>query len=153
MPSRTFAEEQVHLNERSADVRFFCRALFRTRTGDPLLTIERRTGNGGHSREAAGTKIPQTEGIDYERLTARGRACSRWCSLSVPFGDIGWSELKGSRPNSDSLAFGGRLTITALPAARVGRADRGSVTSHARSAPRAGGGGHGAGRYRAGSGC
>jgi hypothetical protein len=38
-------------------------ALFRTRTGDPLLTIEQRGGNGGQGREAAGTEVQQEEGI------------------------------------------------------------------------------------------
>jgi hypothetical protein len=38
-----------------ADFQVF-QALFQTRTGDPLLTIERRGGNQGHGREAAGTK-------------------------------------------------------------------------------------------------
>ena len=37
-------------------------ALFRTRTGDPLLTMA-PGGNRGHAREAAGTKAAQEEGI------------------------------------------------------------------------------------------
>jgi hypothetical protein len=31
-------------------------ALFRTRTGDPFLTIERRDGNGGQARDARAQK-------------------------------------------------------------------------------------------------
>lgn len=38
-------------------------ALFRTRTGDPLLTMELRGGTRGQAQEAAGTKISQTEGF------------------------------------------------------------------------------------------
>ena len=51
---------------------------------DPLLTIERRGGNQGQAWVTETTKIPQGEGIGRRRVTARGRACPRWCSLSVP---------------------------------------------------------------------
>src|SRR5919204_4039793 len=53
-------------------------------TVDPLLTIEQRGGKGGQGREAAGTKAAQEEGIGRKGVTPRGRACPRWCSLSVP---------------------------------------------------------------------
>src|SRR5918911_401375 len=62
----------------------FREALFRTRTGDPLLTIERQGGKRGHGREAAGTKAAQEEGIVRRRLTARARLCPNRRSLSVP---------------------------------------------------------------------
>ena len=61
-------------------------ALCRTRTVDPLLTIEQRRGNRGHGRELASTKAAQEEGNGRRRVTARARACPRWCSLIVPFG-------------------------------------------------------------------
>ena len=49
-----------------------------------FLTMEQRGGNRGQGGEAAGTKVPQGEGIARRRVTARGRAYPRWCSLSVP---------------------------------------------------------------------
>jgi hypothetical protein len=52
----------------------------------PLLTIEQRGGNRGQGREAAGTEVPQEEGIARRRVTSRGLRCSRWCSLNVPLG-------------------------------------------------------------------
>jgi hypothetical protein len=82
-------------------------ALFRTRTGDPLLTIERRGGKQGHAREAAGTKIPQTEGIGRKRVTARARACPGWCSLSVPFGSgcsLGYASVRAEVESSSAPA-------------------------------------------------
>jgi hypothetical protein len=63
-------------------------ALCRTRTDDPLLTIEQRGGDGGHARETAGTKAAHEEGIARRRMTARARRCPRWCSLSVPFAGV-----------------------------------------------------------------
>jgi hypothetical protein len=51
---------------------------------DPLLTIQLRGRKGGQAREAAGTEIPQTEGICRRGVTAGGRAYPRSCSLSVP---------------------------------------------------------------------
>src|SRR5438874_12310776 len=54
-----------------------------------FLTIEQRAGKRGHGWEAAGTKAAQEEGIARKRMTARGRSCPRWCSLSVPGGPAG----------------------------------------------------------------
>ena len=34
--------------------------------------------------EAAGTEVPQEEGIARRRVTSRGLRCPRWCSLRVP---------------------------------------------------------------------
>jgi hypothetical protein len=50
----------------------------------PLLTIEVRGRTPGQAREAATTNVRQTELIDPQASVARGRAPSRWCSLSVP---------------------------------------------------------------------
>src|SRR3954453_8802768 len=50
-----------------------------------FLTIEGRGGKRGQARERAGTKAPQEEGNGRRRVTARGRECPRWCSLSVPY--------------------------------------------------------------------
>ena len=50
----------------------------------PLLTIEVWQGNHGQARVTAATKIPQTEGIPRNGMTARRRLCPRLCSLSVP---------------------------------------------------------------------
>jgi len=69
----------------NAGLRRFCRALFRTRTGDPLLTIQRQGGTRGQRGEGTGTKAAQEEGIGRRRLNSRARRCPRWCSLSVPF--------------------------------------------------------------------
>jgi hypothetical protein len=37
---RTLDDEQVSLNKKPAELRRFCRALYRTRTDDPFLTME-----------------------------------------------------------------------------------------------------------------
>jgi hypothetical protein len=60
----------------------------RTRLGaaaEPADDIGDRGGTRGQARVTAVAKIPQTEGIRRGRVTACGRACSRWCSLSLPF--------------------------------------------------------------------
>jgi hypothetical protein len=64
---------------------------------DPLLTIE---VSGREARASGGSRdheSPAKDGIDERRVTARGRACSRWCSLSVPPSPV---------PGSILLAFG-----------------------------------------------
>ena len=49
-----------------------------------FLTIQLRGGKRGQARVTPATKVPQTEEIQRERLTLRGRECPRWCSLNDP---------------------------------------------------------------------
>src|SRR5205085_225479 len=80
-------------------------------TADALLTIERRGGKRGQARELAGTKAPQEEGNGRRRVTARGRARPRWCSLTVPSRTGAPPAPVGvqSRPVSCDRSTGGRL--------------------------------------------
>src|SRR5919204_520470 len=69
-------------------------------TVDLLLTTVQRNGTRGQARQAAGTKIPQAEGIPRRPVAERGRACPRWCYLSVPLRRRGSSRRVGSRSGS-----------------------------------------------------
>src|SRR6266849_10236176 len=49
-----------------------------------FLTIDRRSGKGVVARVTSSAKVPQVWGTARDGVIARGRACPRWCSLSVP---------------------------------------------------------------------
>ena len=79
----TFDAEQVHLNAKAPFSGVFAEPLTDSNLRPPPYHRATRR-NGGQGREAAGTEVPQEEGIARRRVTSRGLRCPRWCSLSVP---------------------------------------------------------------------
>ena len=84
-------------------------------TASPLTDSNRRPlpyqREAREARELAGTKAPQEEGNGRRRVTARGRARPRWCSLTVPSRTGAPPAPVGvqSRPVSCDRSTGGRL--------------------------------------------
>jgi hypothetical protein len=68
----TFDEKQAALNQKTACERDFCRALFRTRTGDPLLT--QATGRNPRQRfwHVSAVSALSRFAADCHRLQPRG---------------------------------------------------------------------------------